>query len=52
MAHTVTGYEAVQGYNLVTGVGTVDASMLVYELAGVPAPEGPMQYSNWPARRP
>ena len=36
--HTVTGYQAVKGYNLVTGVGTVDASKLVYELAGVPAP--------------
>jgi subtilase family serine protease len=36
--HTVTGYQAVEGYNLVTGVGTVDASKLVYELAGVPLP--------------
>jgi subtilase family serine protease len=36
--HTVAGYQAVQGYNLVTGVGTVDASELVYELAGVPVP--------------
>jgi subtilase family serine protease len=36
--HTVTGYQAVKGYNLVTGVGTVDASKLVYELAGVPVP--------------
>jgi subtilase family serine protease len=36
--HTVTGYQAVEGYNLVTGVGTVDASKLVYELAGVPVP--------------
>jgi subtilase family serine protease len=36
--HTVAGYQAVKGYNLVTGVGTVDASKLVYELAGVPVP--------------
>jgi subtilase family serine protease len=36
--HTVTGYQAGQGYNLVTGVGTVNASEFVYELAGVPAP--------------
>jgi len=35
---TVTGYQAVQGYNLVTGVGTVDASKFVYELAGIPVP--------------
>ena len=39
--HTVTGYQAGQGYNLVTGVGTVDASQFVYELAGVPAPCSP-----------
>ena len=37
-AHTVTGYQAVKGYNLVTGVGTVNASTFVYELAGVPVP--------------
>jgi subtilase family serine protease len=36
--HTVTGYQAVSGYNLVTGVGTIDASKFVYELAGVPLP--------------
>ena len=36
--YTVTGYQAVKGYNLVTGVGTVDASKFVYELAGVPVP--------------
>ena len=30
--------QAVTGYNLVTCVGTVDASKLVYELAGVPVP--------------
>jgi len=35
---TVAGYQAVNGYNLVTGVGTVDASQFVYELAAVPAP--------------
>ena len=35
---TVAGYQAVQGYNLVTGVGTVNASAFVYELAGVPVP--------------
>jgi len=36
--HTVTGYQAAKGYNLVTGVGTVNASEFVYELAGVPTP--------------
>ncbi len=37
-AVTVTGYKAVKGYDLVTGVGTVNASEFVYELAGVPVP--------------
>ena len=32
--HVVTGYQARKGYDLVTGVGTVNASKLVYELAG------------------
>ncbi|HEX4094285.1 MAG TPA: S53 family peptidase [Trebonia sp.] len=36
--YTVTGYKAVKGYDLVTGVGTVNASKFVYELAGVPVP--------------
>ena len=36
--HIVTGYQARKGYDLVTGVGTVNASKLVYELAGVPVP--------------
>jgi len=31
---TVKGYPAGKGYDLVTGVGTVDAQQLVYELAG------------------
>jgi subtilase family serine protease len=31
---TVAGYPAGQGYDLVTGVGTVNAKQLVYELAG------------------
>jgi subtilase family serine protease len=31
---TVKGYPAGQGYDLVTGVGTVNAQQLVYELAG------------------
>ncbi|MGH3247648.1 MAG: S53 family peptidase [Trebonia sp.] len=31
---TVTGYPAGKGYDLVTGVGTVNAQQLVYELAG------------------
>ncbi len=31
---TVRGYTAVKGYDLVTGVGTVNAQQLVYELAG------------------
>ena len=34
----VTGYQARKGYDLVTGVGTVNASKFVYELAGVPVP--------------
>jgi subtilase family serine protease len=33
--HTVTGYPARTGYDLVTGVGTVNAASFVYELAGV-----------------
>jgi subtilase family serine protease len=32
--YTITGYHAGAGYSLVTGVGTVNASQLVYELAG------------------
>jgi subtilase family serine protease len=36
--HVVTGYQARKGYDLVTGVGTVNASKFVYELAGVPVP--------------
>jgi hypothetical protein len=31
---TVAGYPARTGYDLVTGVGTVNAQALVYELAG------------------
>jgi subtilase family serine protease len=31
---TVKGYPAGKGYDLVTGVGTVNAQRLVYELAG------------------
>jgi subtilase family serine protease len=31
---TVTGYHARPGYSLVTGVGTINASQFVYELAG------------------
>jgi subtilase family serine protease len=39
--HTVTGYPATRGYDLVTGVGTVDAARFVPELAATdlhPAP--------------
>ncbi len=36
--YTVTGYPARAGYNLVTGVGTVNAADFVYELAGQQAP--------------
>jgi subtilase family serine protease len=36
--YKVTGYQARKGYDLVTGVGTVNASKLVYELAGTTAP--------------
>jgi hypothetical protein len=31
---TVKGYPARKGYDLVTGVGTVNARLFVYELAG------------------
>jgi subtilase family serine protease len=34
--YTVHGYPARRGYDLVTGVGTVNAPAFVYELAGVP----------------
>lgn len=34
----VTGFPARKGYDQVTGVGTVNASKFVYELAGVPVP--------------
>ena len=33
---TVKGYPARAGYDMVTGVGTVNAAYLAYELAGVP----------------
>ena len=33
---TVNGYPARAGYDLVTGVGTINAASFVYELAGVP----------------
>jgi subtilase family serine protease len=36
--YKVAGYQARKGYDLVTGVGTVNASDLVYELAGVRVP--------------
>ncbi|MGD0702332.1 MAG: S53 family peptidase [Trebonia sp.] len=32
--YTITGYRAGKGYSLVTGVGTINASLFVYELAG------------------
>jgi hypothetical protein len=31
---TVKGYQAVRGYNLATGLGTVNAAQLVKVLAG------------------
>ena len=34
--YKVTGYPARTGYDLVTGVGTVNAAYFVYELAGIP----------------
>ena len=37
-SYTVAGYPALKGYDLVTGVGTINASKFVYELAGVPVP--------------
>jgi len=33
--HKVTGFAARKGYDLVTGVGTINAASFVYELAGV-----------------
>jgi subtilase family serine protease len=33
---TVQGYPARTGYDLVTGVGTINAASFVYELAGIP----------------
>jgi subtilase family serine protease len=38
--HTVRGVRASPGYDLASGVGTVDARLFVYELAGQPA--GPL----------
>jgi subtilase family serine protease len=35
---TVTGFQAGKGYDLVTGVGTVNAAYFVYELAHKPVP--------------
>jgi subtilase family serine protease len=32
--YTVTGFNARKGYSLVTGAGTINASLFVYELAG------------------
>ena len=34
--YTVKGYPARAGYDMVTGVGTVNAAYFVYELAGIP----------------
>ena len=38
--YTVTGYHARKGYSLVDGVGTINASLFVYELAGKKPPKG------------
>jgi hypothetical protein len=35
----VTGFAAGQGYDLATGVGTVNAAYFVYELAGKNPPK-------------
>jgi hypothetical protein len=32
--HMVAGFNARKGYSLVDGVGTINASLFVYELAG------------------
>ena len=32
--YTVAGFNARKGYSLVTGAGTINASLFVYELAG------------------
>ena len=34
--YTVKGFSARPGYDMVTGVGTVNALYFVYELAGIP----------------
>jgi subtilase family serine protease len=48
--YTVTGFSARPGYNLATGLGTVDARYLVPELAGSPvAPGG--ERAPWFVRR-
>jgi len=39
--HTVRGATAAPGYDLTSGVGTVDARLFVYELAGQPAGPSP-----------
>ena len=36
--HTVQGFNAGPGYDLASGVGTVNAAYFVYELAGVTGP--------------
>jgi subtilase family serine protease len=36
--HTVGGFRATPGYDLATGVGTVNAARFVFELAGKPPP--------------
>jgi hypothetical protein len=34
--YTVKGYQARTGYDMATGVGTINAAYFVYELAGIP----------------
>jgi subtilase family serine protease len=47
----VAGYPAAKGYDLVTGVGTVNAASLVYELAGQPPRvSGPVPQASPPLR--
>jgi subtilase family serine protease len=38
VSYTVQGFKAVPGYDLASGVGTVNAWYLAYELAGKPVP--------------
>ena len=46
MTYTVQGFPALPGYDLSSGVGTIDAAYFVPALAG--RPKGPHHGQNWP----